>query len=94
MRSDTRGVRRREFLGWLGAGVWSGAAASEKHDTKPLRGIFPIAQTPFTNSDRIDLDALAREVKFIDQTGAHGFAWPQMASEYATLSTRWRAPSW
>lgn len=86
MRSDTRGVHRREFLGLLGAGAWGATLASEKHDTKSLRGIFPIAQTPFTDSDRLDLDALAREVKFIDQTGAHGFAWPQMASEYATLS--------
>ena len=29
---------------------------------------------------------LAREVEFIDRGGVHGFVWPQMASEYSTLS--------
>jgi len=53
---------------------------------KPLRGIFAIAQTPFTSSDQLDLNALAREVEFIDRGGVHGFVWPQMASEYPTLT--------
>jgi 4-hydroxy-tetrahydrodipicolinate synthase len=51
-----------------------------------LRGIFPIAQTPFTESNKLDLDALAEEVRFIDRGGVHGFVWPQMASEWMTLT--------
>lgn len=81
MRANPQGMRRREFIALLGAGALGAAAPG-----KPLRGIFPIAQTPFTDSNRLDLDALASEVKFVDRGGAHGFVWPQMASEYATLS--------
>ncbi|MFN7996582.1 MAG: dihydrodipicolinate synthase family protein [Bryobacteraceae bacterium] len=80
------GLPRRAFVGWLGASALHLAMAGEGRGSKPLRGIFPIAQTPFTDADRLDLDALAREVKFIDKAGAHGLAWPQMASEYSTLS--------
>ncbi len=78
--TSTATLRRREFLALLGAGAFGAPSG------KPLRGIFPIAQTPFTNADRLDLDALANEVRFIDRAGVHGFVWPQMASEYATLS--------
>lgn len=77
-------LRRREFLALLGAGALAARPG------KPLRGIFPIAQTPFTAANALDLDALANEVKFVDRAGAHGFVWPQMASEYATLSERER----
>jgi 4-hydroxy-tetrahydrodipicolinate synthase len=53
---------------------------------KPLRGIFPITQTPFTASNRLDIDSLVEEVRFIDRGGVHGFVWPQNASEWQTLS--------
>ena len=53
---------------------------------KPLRGIFPIVQTPYTKDNRVAFDELAREVEFLDRTGAHGIVWPQRASEYAYLS--------
>jgi 4-hydroxy-tetrahydrodipicolinate synthase len=53
---------------------------------KPLRGIFPIAQTPFTDDNKLDVDSLAREVKFIHAARVHGIVWPQLASEWMTLS--------
>jgi hypothetical protein len=58
------------------------ASASQGTGSKPLRGIFPIAQTPFTQSNQLDLDALVAEVRFIDRCRAHGFVWPQMATEW------------
>ena len=61
-------------------------AAVARTTAKPLRGIFAIAQTPFTESNQLDLKVLAREVKFFDHGGVHGFVWPQMASEYLTLT--------
>jgi 4-hydroxy-tetrahydrodipicolinate synthase len=76
-------MRRRDFLALLGTAPSLAANAGE---SKPLRGIFPIAQTPFTVSDQLDLEALAAEVRFVARCGAHGFVWPQLASEYATLS--------
>lgn len=87
-------VNRREFLRWLGAGAIGlglaphgfAAAAAQAAGAKRLRGIFPIAQTPFTAADKLDLDALVRQVEFIDRGGVHGFVWPQNASEWSTLA--------
>ena len=60
--------------------------SAQTSGSKPLRGIFPIAQTPFTQSNQLDLDSLVEEVRFIDRGGVHGFVWPQMASEWPTLT--------
>jgi dihydrodipicolinate synthase/N-acetylneuraminate lyase len=87
---------RRGFLGLLGVSAFSLAVhggkirAKETFGVKPLRGIFPIAQTPFTGSNQLDLDALVGEVRFIDRCRAHGFVWPQNASEWMTLTERER----
>jgi 4-hydroxy-tetrahydrodipicolinate synthase len=53
---------------------------------RKLEGIFPIMQTPFTEAGALDTDTLAREVQFLDRVGAQGMVWPQMASEYGSLS--------
>ena len=42
-------------------------------------------QTPFTDSDKLDTEVLAKEVKFLDKCGVHGVVWPQLASEWSTL---------
>jgi 2-keto-3-deoxy-L-arabinonate dehydratase len=87
---------RREFLRWLGAGTLGLAVSGcklptiERASAKPLRGIFPIAQTPFTETDKLDLDALVREVEFIARGRVHGFVWPQMASEWTVLTEQER----
>ena len=93
---------RRQFLRAIGAGAMgltlsscgllnagkSGAVSSRS--TKPLRGIFPITQTPFTAADTLDLESLAEEVRFIDRGRVQGFVWPQVASEWATLTEQER----
>jgi len=53
---------------------------------KPLRGLFPIAETPFTEDDKIDLDCLANQVRFCNRGGVRGIAWPQIASGWSNLS--------
>jgi 2-keto-3-deoxy-L-arabinonate dehydratase len=80
---------RREFLGMMvGASALSltfmraGSAATGKS----LHGLFPIAQTPFTESGKLDLDSLVREVEFIDRGRVPGFVWPQKASEWSVLT--------
>jgi dihydrodipicolinate synthase/N-acetylneuraminate lyase len=79
-------MERREFL-VLGAGALGVRLfAARDSSAKPLRGIFPITQTPFTESDKLDLDALVEELRFIDRGGVHGFVWPQNASEWTTLT--------
>ena len=83
---------RRNFLRTLGVGALGmalpGGAVSAAGDgpPKPLRGIFPIAQTPFTESDKLDLESLVAQVRFLDKGRVHGFVWPQLASEWDTLS--------
>jgi dihydrodipicolinate synthase/N-acetylneuraminate lyase len=79
---------RRGFLFHFGAGVISLglAKASFAAEGKPLRGLFPIGQTPFTPDNKLDLDSLAAEVKFCNRGGVHGLAWPQIASGWTSLS--------
>src|SRR6476619_7300623 len=86
--------RRRDVLHTLAAACASlslsaqrGIAAPGKSsNNKRFWGIFPIAQTPFTESNKLDVDSLREELKFIDRGRVHGFVWPQLASEWDTLS--------
>jgi dihydrodipicolinate synthase/N-acetylneuraminate lyase len=75
---------RRQFLGCVAASSLCarfGFAAS-----KPLRGIFIILATPYTENKAMDYEDLAAEVDFMDRCGVHGMVWPQMASEYTRLT--------
>ena len=87
---------RREFLRWVGAGALATVLidgrlfAAPESGSKSLWGIFPIAQTPFNESGSLDLDALVEEVRFIERARAHGFVWPQNASEWKSLTERER----
>ena len=81
-------LTRRECLGALTAaavfsrrGVAAPAAAG-----KPMRGAFMILTTPFTGAGEVDWDDLAREVRFVDEAGAHGIVWPQGSSGVANLT--------
>jgi dihydrodipicolinate synthase/N-acetylneuraminate lyase len=53
---------------------------------KPMRGVFPIVATPYTRTGAVDFEDLEREVDFLDRCGAHGIAWPQLASGYRGLT--------
>ena len=54
--------------------------------TQPFRGIFSIAQTPFTDTGEIIWDDFEVECDWIVRTGAHGFVYPVMVSEFTVLS--------
>ncbi len=77
---------RRSFLQFVAGGSLCLAAPPTKGTAKQLRGVFPIAQTPFTDSDKLDIHSLTEQLRFIDRGGVHGFVWPQLASEWPTLS--------
>ncbi|MGO9258786.1 MAG: dihydrodipicolinate synthase family protein [Bryobacteraceae bacterium] len=83
---------RREFLRRIGAGALSLGLANSNFaaEGKPLRGLFPIGQTPCTPDNQLDLDCLAAEVKFCNRGGVHGFVWPQIASGWAGLTQKER----
>jgi 4-hydroxy-tetrahydrodipicolinate synthase len=52
----------------------------------PFRGIFPIVQTPFLASGQLDAPTLAKEIVFLNRCGVQGLAWPQLASEFWSLT--------
>ncbi len=82
------GGGRRHFLRLMAAS-WPGlqfGGAETSGSRKPLRGIFPIMQTPFTQAGGVDTESLRREAVFLDRCRVHGMVWPQFASEYASLS--------
>jgi dihydrodipicolinate synthase/N-acetylneuraminate lyase len=90
----TREVDRRTVLkaiGSVAAGMALSSAGfaepSSLPGIKPLRGLFPIGQTPFTQDDKLDFDCLAAEVKFCNRASVPGFIWPQIASGWSTMST-------
>jgi dihydrodipicolinate synthase/N-acetylneuraminate lyase len=49
--------------------------------------LYPIAASPFTTDNKLDLDCLANEVKFCNRGGVPGVIWPQIASGWTTLSS-------
>ena len=93
-RNHQRGAQafsRRSFLESLaGAGMAGRAAFAGATSAKPMRGIFVIAATPYTETKALDYKDLARQVDWLDRCGAHGIVWPQRASEYYLLSVEER----
>ena len=82
-----RAIYRREFLARAAAGgsmmlLRPAYGAAERR----LEGIFPIMQTPFSDSGALDLETLAHEVQFLDRIGVQGMVWPQLPSEFPLLS--------
>ena len=76
---------RRQFLATATTSALflrNAVAAQERR----FEGIFPIMQTPFTQSGPLDLETLARETEFLHRAGAQGMTWPQLAGEYVTLT--------
>ena len=55
--------------------------------TKPWRGLFPIASSPFTPDNKLDYDCLSAEVNFCNRGRVPGLIWPQIASGWSTLSS-------
>jgi 4-hydroxy-tetrahydrodipicolinate synthase len=92
MPQDYRSSNRRAFLETMGVGALGLALArtARSAGSKPLRGLFPIAPTPVTPSNELDLECLQNEIKFCNRFKVHGFAWPQIASGWDTLTEKER----
>ncbi|HJZ50056.1 MAG TPA: dihydrodipicolinate synthase family protein [Roseiflexaceae bacterium] len=57
---------------------------------QPMRGIFPVLQTPLDANGELDVEGLRREVRFCIEAGAHGLVYPALGSELQYLSDRER----
>jgi dihydrodipicolinate synthase/N-acetylneuraminate lyase len=51
-----------------------------------LAGVFPIGWSPCTPDNKLDLDAMVAQRKFLNRGKVAGIAWPQNASAWQTLS--------
>jgi dihydrodipicolinate synthase/N-acetylneuraminate lyase len=78
-------LSRRQFLAQAAA-VASIRALRSGEAARAFRGIFIIMATPFTESGAVDYEDLEREVAWLDSCGVQGMVWPQLASEYMTLT--------
>jgi dihydrodipicolinate synthase/N-acetylneuraminate lyase len=82
---------RRKFLAGAGATALAGAIATNaKASPRKMRGIYPIAQTPFSPDNKLDLPRLAGQVEFCTRAKVPGVVWPQLASGWITLSEQER----
>jgi dihydrodipicolinate synthase/N-acetylneuraminate lyase len=94
-------LSRRSFLQsagalFLGANILRAASSAEAADVegaqlatpsgKPLRGLYPILETPFTQDNQLDTELLAAEVEFCNRGRLGGMIWPVFASSWSTLS--------
>jgi len=52
-----------------------------------MRGMFPIALTPFDGEGRLLWPELERECDWLVRSGAHGVVWPVNDSEFSVLSS-------
>src|SRR5262249_31815916 len=57
---------------------------------QPMRGIFPVLQTPLDANGELDVEGLRREVRFCIEAGGHGLVSPALGSELQYLSDRER----
>jgi dihydrodipicolinate synthase/N-acetylneuraminate lyase len=93
-------LTRRQCLGILGSaalvprvvngaarelpaqGSQGGIAAGERD----WRGAIMILATPFTAAKAVDYEDLAAEVEWIHESGVQAMVWPEVPSDYATLT--------
>jgi len=79
MTLQTAGLDRRTLLKTLGS-VGGGrgvlevqrGGGSEGGEGKVFNGLYPIASSPFTQDDKLDLDCLGNEVRFCNKGGSRG----------------------
>lgn len=65
-------------------------AAAKPPGSAGWQGIFPIVQTPFHNDGSLDTETMKKETAFLLRCGVQGMAWPQLASEFWSLTTEER----
>jgi dihydrodipicolinate synthase/N-acetylneuraminate lyase len=89
---DRRTAIKAVGLAAVGAVLSRGALAENASFSvgKVWRGLFPIAASPFTVDDKLDLDCLNAELNFCNRGGVPGLIWPQIASGWSTLSAKER----
>ena len=60
--------------------------AAKPQSNTAFHGIYPIVQTPFRDDDTLDTETLKKQTAFLLRCGVQGMAWPQLASEFWSLT--------
>jgi 4-hydroxy-tetrahydrodipicolinate synthase len=77
---------RRGTITLMASGALLVAAPALAQTPKLLRGVMPIAVTPFRPDGAVDYEDLARQMVFYDRCGCTGGVWPQGSSDVLLLS--------
>jgi 4-hydroxy-tetrahydrodipicolinate synthase len=77
---------RRDTLALMASAAGLAVIAPAAAAPKPMRGVMPIAVTPYTQGGAVDYEDLARQMTFYDKCGCAGAAWPQGSSDVPLLS--------
>jgi len=80
------GTLATTFLGQRTYGASLLADTSAAPDPR-IQGPFLILSTPFTASDAVDFDALAKQACYVDWCGCPGMIWPQSGDSVDLLTT-------
>ena len=84
MRNNPR-LTRRQCLTLISAAALTPATLLAEA-ANPLRGVFMILSTPYTEDGAVDYASLAGEVSFCQRCGIDALVWPQNSSEQRYLS--------
>lgn len=79
-------LTRRQCLVAIGATAVLPYSSLVAAPQNKMRGALMILTTPYTESNAVDYDDLAKEVEFCDHCGVQGLVWPQNSSEQRYLS--------
>lgn len=84
---DRRGLMKGLLAGSAAVALaGQGTAFAASAVKPPFKGLYPIGFTPVSPDNKIDYDALAGQVRFLQKGRVPGIAWPQIASGWASLS--------
>ncbi|MEX2132241.1 MAG: dihydrodipicolinate synthase family protein [Pseudohongiellaceae bacterium] len=86
MPIDSLLLTRRRILAATAAASLMPVSSLFAQSANPLRGVFMILSTPYTDSGAVDYDTLAGQVSFCQRCGVNALVWPQNSSEQRYLS--------
>lgn len=79
-------LTRRQMLALMTAAGLSSGSTLFAQGQNPMRGVFMILSTPYTDDGALDLAGLAGQAAFCKTCGVDALVWPQNSSEQRYLS--------
>lgn len=83
-------LTRRQYLAAMATTAAIPFTGLQAASENKMRGALMILSTPYTDSNEVDYEDLAKEVAFCDRCGVQGLVWPQNSSEQRYMSKQER----